>query len=66
MISCSAEERMDILSWLSLSVMPQNNLNSALEKCLDNTASWIFKKDFFVQWKKSGDSVLQLIGKRKS
>jgi hypothetical protein len=42
-----------------------DNYDGALEKCLEDTASWIFNEDFFVKWKKDSDSVLQLIGKHE-
>jgi hypothetical protein len=62
-----AAERKKIFSWLSTSVtVPTNNYDGALEKCLEDTASWIFKEDFFVNWKQSEGSVLRLIGKRES
>jgi hypothetical protein len=47
-------------------IVPNNNYDGALEKCLEDTASWIFKEDFFVKWKQGSDSVLRLIGKRES
>ena len=59
------EERQKILSWLSPSIMPQNNYDSAFEKCLENTASWIFKQDLYINWKQSDNSLLRLIGMRK-
>jgi hypothetical protein len=43
--------------------MPDSNYDGALEKRLDDTASWIFEKDFFVKWKQGSNSVLRLIGK---
>ncbi|KAF8218600.1 hypothetical protein L208DRAFT_1482283, partial [Tricholoma matsutake] len=46
--------------------MPNNNYDSALESRLENTASWIFKEDLFVEWRQSKDSVLRLIGKSGS
>ncbi|KAF8223818.1 hypothetical protein L208DRAFT_1211387, partial [Tricholoma matsutake] len=54
-----------IFSWLSATV-PTNNYDGALEKRLEDTASWIFKEDHFVQWRQGSDSVLQLIGKQGS
>ena len=47
-------------------MVPNNNYDGALEKRLEETAAWIFDKDFFVQWKEGEDSVLRLIGKRES
>jgi hypothetical protein len=59
-------ERKNVFSWLSASMpVPNNNYDSALEKRLGGTASWIFKEDHFVQWKQSSGSFLHLIGKRK-
>ena len=65
MILFLVEERKKIFSWLFPSAMPQNNYDSALEKCLEDTTSWILKEGFFMKWKQSGGSVLQLIGKRE-
>ncbi|KAF8240894.1 hypothetical protein L208DRAFT_1231002, partial [Tricholoma matsutake] len=59
------DERRKIYSWLSATV-PTNNYDGALEKHLEDTASWIFKKDHFVQWRQGSDSILQLIGKHES
>ena len=61
-----ATEREKIFAWLSSSTMPQNGYDSALEKCLEDTASWIFKEEFFLNWKQGVNSLLRLIGKRKS
>ena len=62
-----ADERKKIFTWLSNSVMvPNNNYDGSLEKRLEETAAWIFEKDFFVQWKEGEDSVLRLIGKCES
>jgi hypothetical protein len=62
-----AEEREKIFSWLSKSVtVPNSNYDGALEKRLEDTASWIFEKDFYVKWKQSSNLVLRLIGKRES
>jgi hypothetical protein len=47
-------------------VVPTNNYDGALEKRLEDTASWIFKEDFFVKWKQSEGSALHLIGKCES
>ena len=58
----------NILSWLSAPMIvpvPSNNYDSALEKCLSDTASWVFEEDNFVQWKQGSNSFLQLIGKRE-
>jgi hypothetical protein len=46
--------------------MPANNYDGALEKRLEDTASWILNEDFFMEWKQGENSILQLIGKRKS
>ena len=57
-----------ILSWLSASMIvpvPSNNYDGALEKRLNETAFWVFKEDYFVQWKQGSNSFLQLIGKRE-
>jgi hypothetical protein len=47
-------------------MVPSNSYDGALEKCLEDTASWIFKEDSFVNWKQGSNSVLRLIGKRES
>lgn len=58
----------NILSWLAASMIvpvPSNNYDGALEKRLSDTASWVLKEDYFVQWKQGSNSFLQLIGKRE-
>ncbi|KAF8239488.1 hypothetical protein L208DRAFT_54612 [Tricholoma matsutake] len=63
-IVTTADERKKIFSWLSVSVtVPNNNYDGALEKCLEDTTSWIFKEAFFAKWKQDSDSILQLTGK---
>jgi hypothetical protein len=46
-------------------MVPNSNYDGALEKCLEDTATWIFEEDVFVKWKQGSDSVLRLIGMRE-